>query len=431
MKNAIIMAAGKSNSLAPFTYEKPKGLFIVKNQILIERQIEQLIEAGVKDIYVVLGYMKEKYFYLEQKYDEVKLLVNNTYGNYGNIYSLYVAREYLSDTFICCSDHYFLENPFLDENESNISYRTCAYIEGKFREFAVECSDFDIITECSVGGEDKLAMIGPAYFNEGFSKKFVEIMENEINDFGVANLFWEEFFAIHIKDLTLFKKEADIEKMLEFETIDDLRHFDTDFLLNVDSEIIENICNTLERNPNDIKNIEIIKAGLTNASFKFTLHDVEYVYRHPGGTADNLIDRRTEVYTQNMAKKYGLDKSLIYIDPSGWKLSYFIQDIIPCDILGNETHLKQVIDSLHKTHEIPLSEEAKIFDNVAESKRLIGLACATKGNLFKEFSEMFEKIDMVDAFVKAEREKYGIELVVSHHDVYEPNFISTDRKSVV
>jgi len=106
--------------------------------------------------------------------------------------------------------------------------------------------------------------------------------------------------------------------------------------------------------------IEIIKAGLTNASFKFSLHDVEYVYRHPGGTADNLIDRRTEVYTQNMAKEYGLDKSLIYIDPSGWKVSYFIQNIIPCTILENEMHLQQVIDALHKTHEIPLSEEAKI-----------------------------------------------------------------------
>ena len=67
-KNAIILAAGKSNRFAPFTYEKPKGLFRVKNEILIERQIEQLHAAGVFEIYVVIGYMKEKFFYLEQKY---------------------------------------------------------------------------------------------------------------------------------------------------------------------------------------------------------------------------------------------------------------------------------------------------------------------------------------------------------------------------
>ena len=424
-KNAIILAAGKSNRFAPFTYEKPKGLFIIRGEVLIERQIEQLIESGVKYIYVVIGYMKEKFFYLEYKYPEVKLIINNTYGKFGNIYSLYVAREFLRDTYICCADHYFTENPFLEDNQSNRSYRACTYIDENFMEFSVDYSDADIITGCYVGGRDKYAMVGHAYFNEKFSKKFRELLESEINNFGVAGMFWEEFYAAHIKELSLFKKDFDRNNIFEFEDIDDLRQFDSDFLLNVDSEIVKNICKTLNCHPNDITDIEIIKAGLTNASFKFTVNNIEYVYRHPGGTADNLIDRQTEVYTQNMAKKYGLDKSLIYIDPSGWKISYFIQNIIPCDIINNKTHLKQCMDALHRTHEIPLSSEAKVFDNVVEAKRLIGLACATKGNLFKEFEDMFNKIDQVDEFVKAEREKYGIELVVSHHDVYEPNFIST------
>ena len=99
MKNAIILAAGKSSKFAPFTYEKPKGLFCVKGEILIERQIEQLQNAGIKDIYIVVGYMKEKFFYLEEKYG-VRLIVNNAFAEKGNLYSLYVAREYLADTYI-------------------------------------------------------------------------------------------------------------------------------------------------------------------------------------------------------------------------------------------------------------------------------------------------------------------------------------------
>lgn len=47
MNNAIILAVGKSNRFAPFTYEKPKGLFKVQGEILIERQIEQLRETSV------------------------------------------------------------------------------------------------------------------------------------------------------------------------------------------------------------------------------------------------------------------------------------------------------------------------------------------------------------------------------------------------
>ena len=58
-------------------------------------------------------------------------------------------------------------------------------------------------------------------------------------------MFWEEFYAHHIQELTFYKKEFSENEILEFETIDDLRAFDSDFLLNVDSEIIQNICSTL------------------------------------------------------------------------------------------------------------------------------------------------------------------------------------------
>ncbi len=424
-KNAIIMAAGKADKFAPFSYEKPKGLFIVREEILIERQIEQLIEAGINEIIVVIGYMKEKFFYLEQKYPQVKLIINNTYGKFGNIYSLYVAREYLKNTFICYADHYFLKNPFLEENLDNKSYRSCAFYTGKFKQFSIDYSDANIITGFYVGGRDKMAMVGPAYINEHFSKVFRYFLEHEINNFGVSNMYWEEFYASHIKDLTFFMKNYDVNELIEFDDIDDLRQFDSDFLLNVDSEIINNICVTLNCHPNEIKDIEVIQAGLTNVSFKFNVNYEEYVYRHPGGTADSLIDRRTELYVQYKAKELGLDKSLIYMDKNGWKISYFIQDIVSCDILSNEKQMEQAMEYVRKTHEIPISEEVKLFDNVLEGKRLMEIASHTKGNLFKEFEDLISKVDVVDNFVKQEREKYDIKPVICHHDVYEPNFITT------
>ena len=68
VQNAIIMAAGMSTRFAPFSYERPKGAFEVKGEVLVERQIRQLQEAGITDITLVVGYLKEAFFYLEDKY---------------------------------------------------------------------------------------------------------------------------------------------------------------------------------------------------------------------------------------------------------------------------------------------------------------------------------------------------------------------------
>ena len=66
-RNAIIMAAGTSSRFVPLSYEKPKGLLEVKGEILIERQIRQLLDAGINDIAVVVGYKAEMFQYLAEK----------------------------------------------------------------------------------------------------------------------------------------------------------------------------------------------------------------------------------------------------------------------------------------------------------------------------------------------------------------------------
>lgn len=427
-KNAIILAAGKSNRFAPFTYEKPKGLFRVKGEILIERQIEQLLSAGVKDIYIVVGYMKEKFFYLEQKFG-VKLIVNNEFGKKGNLYSLYMAREYLSNTFICCADHYFTENPFLDPNPDNISYRACTYISGKFREFSVQISDADVITDTEIGGQDSLAQVGHAYMNDKFSSAFSKFMEEEMNDFGVASMFWEAFYAKHIKQLTFYCKLFEPDVVFEFDNIDDLRSFDAEFLLNVDSEIITNICNTLQCDPNDINNIAIINAGLTNVSFGFDVKGIRYVYRHPGGTAGNLINRQAEYFAQMAARDIGIDKSVIDMSLDGWKISYYVRDAKNCDFEQNEGQLIRGMEMLHQLHAVQVPKEAnvKVFDDVSEAKKLMEIASATKGHLKKEFADIIAKIDRLYPAIQKDAERLGYGLVLCHNDTYEPNYLYDDK----
>ena len=97
--NAIIMAAGYSARCMPLSNVLPKGLFRVKGEILIEREIRQLQEAGVKEIIVVTGFMQEKFQYLRDKYGVI-LIHNDDYDKYNNIASLYKAQNYMKKSYI-------------------------------------------------------------------------------------------------------------------------------------------------------------------------------------------------------------------------------------------------------------------------------------------------------------------------------------------
>ena len=109
--NAVIMAAGTSSRFAPLSYEKPKALIEVKGEVLIERQIRQLKEAGVPEIYVVTGYKSEMFTYLQEKMG-VHLIFNPDYLTRNNNASIYAVKDILKNTYICSADNYFSENPF-------------------------------------------------------------------------------------------------------------------------------------------------------------------------------------------------------------------------------------------------------------------------------------------------------------------------------
>lgn len=128
VKNAIIMAAGLSSRFAPISYEKPKGVLKVRGEVLIERQIHQLLEAGITDITVVVGYKKEYFFYLEEKYG-VKIVVNPDYATRNNNSTLWYVKDQLDNTYICSSDDYFTQNPF--EHYVYEAYYSATYVAGE------------------------------------------------------------------------------------------------------------------------------------------------------------------------------------------------------------------------------------------------------------------------------------------------------------
>jgi len=115
-KNAIILAAGTSSRFVPISFEIPKSLLKIRGEVLIERQIKQLQEAGIYDITVVVGYKKELFYYLKDKYN-VSIVNNEDYHIYNNTSSLMRVLDKLENTYICSSDNYFTKNVFLEDEE--------------------------------------------------------------------------------------------------------------------------------------------------------------------------------------------------------------------------------------------------------------------------------------------------------------------------
>ena len=104
VKNAIIMAAGFGSRMAPLTLATPKPLVSVNGVRFIDTLIGELVRNDIKDIYIVRGYLKEKFDILLDKYPFIKFLDNDLYDKENNISSIMKAVDLIDNTYICEAD---------------------------------------------------------------------------------------------------------------------------------------------------------------------------------------------------------------------------------------------------------------------------------------------------------------------------------------
>ena len=225
--NAVIMAAGLSSRFAPLSDTTPKPLLRVKGEIMIERQIRQLQEAGISEIYLVVGYKKEMFSYLSDKYG-VHLLENPDFAVRNNNSSIYAARHILGNSYICSSDNYFMENVF--EPYVYRSYYAASYAKGTTGEYCLTTDINGLITDVSVGGADSWYMLGHVLFDRAFSSSFLHILEQEYDRPETLNRMWENIYMEHLDELTLYIKKYRNNVIREFDTVQELAAFDPDYL---------------------------------------------------------------------------------------------------------------------------------------------------------------------------------------------------------
>jgi choline kinase len=99
--SAVILAAGMGQRLREIIDDKPKGLLAIDGKELVWRSLECLINHGITDITMVLGYMREKYIEtLKEAFPDIKYVQNPDYAETGSMHSLLLAREQLRSDFL-------------------------------------------------------------------------------------------------------------------------------------------------------------------------------------------------------------------------------------------------------------------------------------------------------------------------------------------
>jgi len=107
---AVILAAGLGSRLRPITNEVPKCMVPVNGIRIIDKQIDNLLQNGVTDIYVVDGYKAEILAdHLKTNYPQVHIVSNPRYAETNNMYSLYLTAPFVKgeEFLLMNADVYF------------------------------------------------------------------------------------------------------------------------------------------------------------------------------------------------------------------------------------------------------------------------------------------------------------------------------------
>ncbi len=119
---ALLMAAGMGTRIRPISEDTPKPLIEVNGITMIESLIQSIQQAGIKNIIITVGYKKEKYYFLADKYEGITFVDNPEYKTKNTISSFYAAMNMLYGKSCIVSESDLYVNDYsIVKNSTDIS----------------------------------------------------------------------------------------------------------------------------------------------------------------------------------------------------------------------------------------------------------------------------------------------------------------------
>lgn len=115
---ALLLAAGTGSRLYPLTKNAPKCLTIVNGKSILERMVSNLKQKGFKRLVVVTGHLENhiRDFLGNQAGDmKIEYVFSPRYNTTNNIYSLWMARDLISEPFLLLESDLVFDDSLLND----------------------------------------------------------------------------------------------------------------------------------------------------------------------------------------------------------------------------------------------------------------------------------------------------------------------------
>lgn len=229
VERAIIMAAGKGTRMQPITLTTPKPLVKVNGTRMIDTVINALHANGIHEIYVVVGYLKEKFAELKADFPEITLIENPYYDTCNNISSLYMARDYIENAIILDGDQ-IVKNADILSPEFERSGYNAIWTDTPTDEWVLTVKG-NIVTECSRTGADYgWQLFSVSRWNAVDGKKLKRHLEKQFEEVKNRQIYWDDVALFCYPDeYELGIREMHRNDIIEIDGIDELAAEDNSY----------------------------------------------------------------------------------------------------------------------------------------------------------------------------------------------------------